>query len=120
MRRWLAWRAKPATCAQRRLKELSPGDFTELMWILRDYLDERVGFGADRCTSPGTGGGVAERSLGQGSTAQVLRDFLAACDRGRFAGIPCSAGEFEGAVENCDTLIQCLDFDIERRLRAGL
>ena len=125
IRKWIASRNKPEKRARRRLKELAGGEisaeaFSQLTYILRGYLEERAAFGAGQCTSPELMEALRERSLGQGSTAAILTELLASCDRARFAGRPVTALEFEKAAEDCDTVIQCLDFDIERRSRAGV
>jgi hypothetical protein len=119
--RWRKWRNKPAVRARRRLRQLRRNEagFSDLMQILREYLDQRLGLGARFCSSPELITALETRSLGLGSTEQVLRDFLNTCDRSRF-GRGSSPGTYKDALENCGSLIECLDFDIARRERAGV
>ncbi len=119
--RWRKWREKPAVRARRRLRQLRRGEagFSELLQVLREYLDGRLGLGAHFCSSPELMTALETRSLALGSTEQALRDFLNSCDRGRFAR-GASPGTDKDAIENCGSLIDCLDFDIARRERAGL
>jgi hypothetical protein len=119
--RWRAWREKPAVRARRRLRQLGRNEagFSELVQVLREFLDERIGLAAHFCSSPELLAALETRSLSLGSTEQALRDFLDTCDRSRFGrgGLP---GTYQDAVDHCDALIECLDFDIGRRERAGL
>jgi hypothetical protein len=119
--RWRAWRSRPAVRARRRLRQLGRNEagFSELVQVLREYLDERIGLGADFCSSPELLTALETRSLGLGSTEQVLRDFLNTCDRSRF-GRGVLPGAYKDALDNCRALIECLDFDIGRRERAGV
>jgi len=117
--RWRTWRHTPAVRARRRLRQLrrSGGGFSELIEILREYLDGRIGLHAHCCSSPELLTALHTRSLGLGSTEQVLRDFLNTCDSSRF-GREALPGASEDALENCGSLIECLDFEIARSERA--
>jgi hypothetical protein len=119
--RWRTWRDKPAIRARRRLRQLRRGEggFSELIEILREYLDRRIGLDAHCSSSPELLAALQTRSLGLGSTEQVLLNFLNTCDRSRF-GRDSSPGAYKDALENCGSLIDCLDFDIARRERAGV
>ena len=119
--RWRSWRNKPAVRARRRLRQLRRNEagIADLMQVLREYLDQRLGLGARFCSSPELIGALETRSLGLGSTEQFLRDFLNTCDRSRFGRAPL-AGAYVDALENCGSLIDCLDLDIARRERAGV
>ncbi|HXE64074.1 MAG TPA: hypothetical protein VN519_11075 [Bryobacteraceae bacterium] len=119
--RWRAWRDQPVVRARRRLRQLGRNEagFSELVQVLREYLDERIGLGAHFCSSPELLTALETRSLSLGSTEQVLRDFLNTCDRSRF-GRNVLPGTYRDALEDCDTLIECLDVDIGRRERAGI
>lgn len=118
---WRKWRDKPAIRARRRLRQLRRNEagFSELIQVLREYLDHRLGLRAHFCSSPELMTALQARSLGLGSTEQALRDFLNACDRSRF-GRGSSPATYKEALEDCGSLIDCLDFDIARRERAGL
>jgi len=117
--RWRTWRDTPAVRARRRLRQLRRGEagFSELIEILREYLDGRIGLHAHSCSSPELLTALQTRSLGLGSTEQVLRDFLNTCDSSRF-GREALPGASEDALENCGSLIECLDFEIARSERA--
>jgi hypothetical protein len=125
---WI-WRRRenhPARRAVRLLRRFQAGGgdqaeaFSQLTVIFRDYLDERLALGAQSCTSPELISELRRRSLSEGHTARALHAFLEACDRAKFGGTAAEATDIDTARAECLSLIQTLEFYVERKSRAGV
>ena len=96
----------------------SSATFDELNTILRNYLDQCLDISTATLTSPELTAALTDRALIEGRSLETLEQFLATCDRAKFAGEPLSPEQLETARTQCDQLIRFLDARIEWSSRA--